>query len=100
MSRLHLPSATSPADKINSGLLVRRLVLGLNTSRSVELSDQPLSANASICRRDSDGTLASDFLWQYTAAAFTHMAEVTGMLITPRIDRPTLAALRQLSVVS
>lgn len=31
-SRLHLPIATRPADKINSGLLVRRLVLGLTKS--------------------------------------------------------------------
>ena len=100
MSRLHVPIATKPADRSNRGLLVRRLVPGFSTSNSVAVSDQPLSANASSCRSESGGALASDLLWQYTAAAFAQMAEVTGMLITPRTDRPTLAALRQLSVVS
>ena len=103
MCRCDLPIATRPADKINSGLLVLRLVrllLAVTTFRSIARSVQPLSAKASICRRDNEGVFASDFLWQYTATAFAQMADVTGMLIKPTMDSPTLAALRQLFVTS
>lgn len=86
ITRVYVPIATRPANMINTGLLIRRLVLGLTMSKSVALSDQPLSANASIRRNVKGGALASDVLWQYIAATFAHMADVTGMLITPTID--------------
>ena len=87
------------AEKINKGLLVRRLVLGRSKLKSTALSDQALSASAIICRRLKKGILASELLWQYTAAALEHMEEVTGMPMAATIDAPTLAAFRHPSLV-
>ena len=75
-------------------------MLGLNTFQSTAISDQPLSANASVCRSVKGGTLASELLWQYTAAALAHMADVTGMPIAVVIEEPILAVLRHTSLLS